>query len=269
MGKDDLGNRMKEYEATLDHVVPPNLPLIVRLDGRAFHAISPLFEQPFDAKFKDGMYAGAKALLNEFSGGRIAYVQSDEATLLFINDSRDNKTRFFNYRVQKICSVFASLFATTFYYNVLDARAKVSFDCRCFVVPKDDVNNMFVWRQKDAIKNAATSILYYVLRNKGMRGKEASMHMQGKTPEAMFKEAENLLCRDIGSVYPLHYLRGACVKMVTKNVPVKEMMEPSIYKIQLEKGHVHPGQTATRRSWETDYDIPLFWERKEYIEDLL
>jgi len=37
--KDDLGNRMKRYEAPTQGVLQPRTPAIIRVDGKAFHSL--------------------------------------------------------------------------------------------------------------------------------------------------------------------------------------------------------------------------------------
>lgn len=269
--KDDLGDRMKAYELALDHVLPPNLPVIARLDGRSFHGFTGRLVKPFDVRFSDAMVDGTISLLSSFAGARGAYVQSDEATLLFINDTRNNEDTFFNYRVQKICSVFASLFATTFYESLssMVPVPTVSFDCRCFVVPRNDVTNNFIWRQKDCIKNAITSTLYYMLRQSGTGRKKCDAIMQGMTSEDKIAFIKQRFSVDFHDACHPRHARGIFVKRQTIENLVENVLPPDVLEKQLKHGNVVPGQTFTRNTWMPDYRVPLFWEDREYIDSLL
>lgn len=45
--KDPLGDRMKEYEGMEDRRLLPRVPILVRLDGRAFHSLTRSSVIPF------------------------------------------------------------------------------------------------------------------------------------------------------------------------------------------------------------------------------
>jgi tRNA(His) 5'-end guanylyltransferase len=273
--KDDLGDRMKRYEAAQDHVLPPNFPVIIRLDGKGFHEFTRgRFDAPFDPVFKEAMYSSAKNLLESFSGALLGYVQSDEMTLLFENNSMDNKSPFYNNRIQKICSVFASTCAITFYNEIKshvdDIIPVFAFDCRCFVVPREEVINNFIWRQKDSNRNSLNSILYWTLKKNGCNSREASDRANGmKKNERLELLKEMGIDIDDRVKYPSHYLRGACIYRVEREMEVESIVGQLMFQNLLIKGVVGEGQTTTRSSWEVDREIPFFWEDREYIERLL
>lgn len=70
MRKNSLGDRMKEYERTSDTKLVRRLPMIVRLDGKAFHSWTKKSGcvRPFDHTFID-MMAGLAQYLCENTGG--------------------------------------------------------------------------------------------------------------------------------------------------------------------------------------------------------
>lgn len=270
---DKLGDRMKRYEGAHDHVLPPNFPVIIRLDGKNFHAFTRgRFDAPFDPRFKDSMHGSTKTLLELFSNAKIGYVQSDEASLLFDDNSRDNNP-FYKNRIQKICSVLASTCAVAFYKEVskyLNDVPVMGFDCRCFVLPRFEVVNYFIWRQKDATRNAVNSILYWVLREKGLGRKQATKEVEGLSTT---ERIEKLKCMGIDTddreKFPVYYLRGSCIKKVEREVEVESLMDSTTYDELVKTGKVKNGQTTTRSSWKIDKKIPLFWKNREYIDRVL
>jgi len=54
-----LGNRMKKYESSFGMILPQRMPIIIRVDGKAFHTYTkPLTKQPgkaFDASLEEVM----------------------------------------------------------------------------------------------------------------------------------------------------------------------------------------------------------------------
>jgi len=154
---DSLGTRMKEYENVNRGYLIRRMPMIIRLDGKAFHTLTKKMDKPYDIKFKSLMVQTAKYLLEEIAGAKLAYVQSDEISLLITDYDKINTDAWFDKGIQKIVSISASM-ATQFFnssYREMISEDKIVvpyglFDSRCFILPKDEVTNYFIWRQQDA-----------------------------------------------------------------------------------------------------------------------
>lgn len=62
MGKPTtIGMRMKEYERVTQAHLSRRVPVIIRVDGKAFHTLCKGLDKPFDAGFIDSMEAAATA----------------------------------------------------------------------------------------------------------------------------------------------------------------------------------------------------------------
>lgn len=62
MHNNSLGDRMKKYEyVTRTHLLP-RTPVVIRIDGRAFHTFTRGFVKPFDEVFGATMQATMKYL---------------------------------------------------------------------------------------------------------------------------------------------------------------------------------------------------------------
>ena len=189
-----------------------------------------------------------------------------------MNDTRENKAGFFNYRVQKICSVFASTFATVFYREMshyFDPLPPPSFDCRCFVMPADDVVTNFIWRQMDAVKNAVTTVLHHLLRDSGMGSSAINSTMDGMNSEEKIAFMKKEFSFDFNDEIDPRDSRGIFVRKEAIERRVEDVLPPSEYEKQLKSGNIKPGQTFTREPWVAKYNIPLFWEDRDYIERLI
>lgn len=179
MVKDDLGNRMKEnYENRSKTYLVRRTPVIIRLDGKAFHTFTKGLRKPFDDILIKTMQETAKYLCKNIQGCKIAYTQSDEITLLLTDYEKLTTDAWFDYNVQKMCSISASMATLAFnmffkknvdreydneygyedgkiYYSKLN---KALFDARAFNIPKEEVCNCFIWRQQDATRNAVEMV---------------------------------------------------------------------------------------------------------------
>lgn len=69
-----LDDRMKNYEKKYE--LPINIPVIIRIDGRAFHTFTRGMQKPFDETFINMMNTIGLELCEEIQNCRLAYLQS-------------------------------------------------------------------------------------------------------------------------------------------------------------------------------------------------
>lgn len=117
MMRDSLGDRMKRYENITRNYLTPRTPVIIRLDGKAFHSFTRGFERPFDMTLIKTMQQTMKYLCENIQGCVLGYTQSDEITLVLIDYKKLNSDSWFDYNIQKMTSISASM--ATFAFNKL------------------------------------------------------------------------------------------------------------------------------------------------------
>lgn len=188
MKKDNLGDRMKGYENVTNSYLIRRMPVIMRFDMCHGHTFTKGFNKPFDNIFIQAMQMTMYNLCKEIQGCVFGYTQSDEITLVLVDYQNLDSSAWFDNRVQKICSVGASM-ASRFFnyeyeklvealipeedrmYSLYSSRYwKADFDCRVFNVPKEDVCNCLIWRQKDAERNSIQSLAQSLYRHKELMG---------------------------------------------------------------------------------------------------
>lgn len=177
---DELGDRMKrQYEDRFRSLLPRRTYVIMRLDGRAFHTYTQRAQKPFDAALKEGLADAALQLCREADGAQFAYLQSDEISLVLTDFATTDTQSWFDGNVQKIVSVGASSFTAYFAEsNFAKANGVPSFDARVFVIPDPvEVENYFIWRQKDWLRNSVQMLARHHFSHKDLFGKSKSdMH---------------------------------------------------------------------------------------------
>lgn len=175
-----LSDRMKDYEVVSDYRLTKKTPVIVRIDGKAFHTYTKGLDKPFDNILSEAMNYVCRKLIETIQGCKFAYTQSDEISLLLTDWDKSTTDCYFNYRVQKMVSVLAS--SVTMYFNqyivskvlcwqkgeselsekLFDKWAAKAgcamFDARAYNLPKEEVCNYFIWRQEDASRNSIQSL---------------------------------------------------------------------------------------------------------------
>lgn len=260
MKKDQFGDRMKEYEKCGELVLPQNLPIIVRLDGNSFSKLTKRlkFKKPFDNNFREAMESAMQSVF-EYSGAKIGYCQSDEITLL-INNPLGQK--FLSNRVSKICSLLASAATNGFnkyFINAQNIFPEASFDCRVFVIPEKEVNNVFLWRQKDAWKNAVYSYAFFELqKQKNISNRKATSRLKGMSLAQKQELIYNELNFNINNLATM-YKRGFCILRKKVNVPVSELSAES-------QKYLKNQEFIQRNKIVFDYEIPIFSKDHDYIE---
>lgn len=194
MVNDDLGKRMKIfYEQIPKTKLMRRTPVVIRIDGKAFHTFTRGFMKPFDDILMRTMQETTKYLCENIQGCVLGYCQSDEISLVLVDYQRFETSAWFDYEVQKMCSIAASMatlaFNRFFTENVqkyicmiisgedgnkenkdnkeeekyIDSLKKAletgaMFDARVFNLPKEEVTNYMYWRQLDASRNSVQMV---------------------------------------------------------------------------------------------------------------
>ena len=267
-----LGDRMKRYEQAFDQALPARLPVILRLDGNSFSRLTSreAFDKPFDDVFAETMDAAAVAVLEYCSGAQVAYSQSDEISILLRNDQSNDTEPFLANRIQKLTSLCAAK-ASVAFNRELSANGtdtEAVFDCRAFVLPPHEVNNYFLWRQRDCFKNCISTFAYWGLRNEYGR-KQAHSKLHGLSTD----ERQELIFQELG-VNPndidTRFKRGVCVFRERYETELRETLDPEKLDRLLEQGHVDsPEEPVIRSRWVVDEEIPRFGKDQTYINSFL
>jgi tRNA(His) 5'-end guanylyltransferase len=206
---DALGDRMKGYEmAEAGRAAMPGLPVVARLDGRAFHTFTRGLQRPFDPQMGAIMQYVTKGLVEEFHPD-VGYTQSDEITLVWRTPT------LFSGRFQKLTSVLAG-YASALFAKGLAAyfcrpeyqrqkRMVPCFDCRVFQVPDlFTVIDVLAWREYDAVKNSVSMAAQSVYSHK-------ALHKKGRADQMDMLHAKGINWND----YPAHFKRGIYFKRYT------------------------------------------------------
>lgn len=200
-----LGNRMKAYEKQFSQRVLTGLPVIIRIDGKAFHSYTKGLERPYDWELCTAMKEVTKILV-DYTSAKIGYTQSDEISLLLYQESYKTQL-FMDGKINKINSILAAKTSLEFRTQVLlsnrlPLQREALFDCRTFEVPtKDEAVAYFIWRQRDAIKNSISMAAQSLYSHNELQGKNSDQ-MQGM----IWEKGINW------NNYPQHFKRGTFIQ---------------------------------------------------------
>lgn len=253
MVADKLGDRMKEnYENRSKTYLMRRSNVILRLDGCHFHTFTKGLKKPYDSLFIEVMQKTTKSLCESIQGCKFGYVESDEISLLLTDYDTLQTDAWFDYSVQKICSVAASMAAMFFnrhlkecalqefddkdYYNTLLKKIELGgyFDARAFNLPEHEVVNYFIWRQNDATRNSIQGLAQANFSQKQLQGLNNSQ-LQDK-----LHEEKGINWND-------------CKTVEKRGSAVIKIMDP----------------ITGRSKWTVDTEMPIISQNKDYIENIL
>lgn len=235
MKHDSFGDRMKSYENSYRLFLPKRLPVVIRIDGCHFHTYTKGLNRPFDEKLADAFWETCKYLASNIQGAKLVYHQSDEISILITNYDKLTTQSWFENNLQKMASVSASL-ATAKFNEVMKKhypeKGLATFDSRVYVLPHDEVTNYFLWREQDATKNSISMLAHHHFSNKELHKLNGSQ----KQDKLMLEKGINWNDLEVWKK------RGVCI--------VKKE---------------HQVNNTTRRKWEVDFNIPIFSQDRDYI----
>ena len=267
--RDDLGTRMKEYyEQVPKFRLMRRTPVAMRLDGKAFHTFTKGFQKPFDEILVKSMQDTMKYLCENIQGCVFGYTQSDGITLILVDYQTLDTCAWFDYEIQKMCSIAASMATMAFnkfFERNVERECQIGllqkygietkpvalceaycrsmekgamFDCRCFNIPKEEVTNLVYWRQLDATRNSIQMV---------GQANFSHQELQGKT----CNDIQDMLMLQKGinwNNFPTYLKRGsACLRLPDPEMPESE-----------------------RLKWTVDLDMPILkGDGRKYIDNLV
>ena len=250
MNFDELDQKMRVYEQSLDQVILPEIFMVARIDGRSFTRLTKeicKFEAPFDERFRDLMINTVKHLMN--CGFRVVYgyTESDEISLLFHGDESA-----FGRKVRKYISILAGEASGAFSCALGSVAA---FDCRMAQLPNLElVQDYFLWRQEDAHRNGLNAHCYWLLRREGISSADATAQLEGRS--VSYKNELLFSCGSNFDKLPSWQKRGV-----------------GVYWVEYDKSGFNPitnqTKTAQRRRLQVDYELPLGEKYAQMIASFL
>ncbi len=249
MSHDNLGDRMKTFENAFRHPLPIRMPVMLRLDGKNFHSYTKNCKKPIDENLVHVMNETGKYLCANIQGAQIGYIQSDELSILINNYQEHDTQPVFKNSIQKMVSITAGMASAYFSMHsglIFNGTPKLAtFDSRAFILPKEEVNNCFLFRQQDATRNSIQMLARSMYSHKECNNKN-----QSQLQELIFQKGINW------NDCPTWQKRGRCIikKQVEGSTVNKKTNETVLF---------------TRSEWMVDENIPIFSQDTNYIEQYL
>lgn len=214
--------------------------------------------------------------------------------MILVDYKKLNSSAWFDYEVQKMCSIAASM-ATMAFNNffkegitkensaftdewsdngdfnpkykdeelnklwITHKRASekgAMFDARCFNIPKEEVTNLIYWRQLDASRNSIQMVGQANFSHKELQNKSCNQIQD------MLMEQKGINWNNL----PIYQKRGSCCIKIKNQID--EVMTNEQQKFGEDK--VTKIVSIEKSRWIIDKEIPIFkGDNREYIDKLI
>lgn len=258
--KDSLGDRIKtQYEDRTRYLLPRRTYTIIRVDGKAFHTFTRGCKRPFDDDLTHWMNQAAIALCRGIQGAKLAFVQSDEISVVSTDFDGEQTQAWFDGNVQKMVSISAATATQAFNQAYMShpgfagMRAEefklAMFDSRVFTIPDPiEVENYLIWRQQDASRNSVQMAA-------------RAVYSHGECEEKNIGQMQDMLmAKGINwNDYPVGHKRGRCIVKEYYSTPIPHVSD---------KGVDMTKSSVMRTRWVVA-EPPIFTQDRGFIRKLL
>lgn len=195
-----LHERMTQYYENVTHgrTLTRRMPVIIRCDMECGKAFTSGLKKPWDDVFSKAMQRTVCEMAEKIQGCVLGYTASDEISLLLLDYQELNTDAWFGYNIDKLVSSASSMATIFFFKNfvreslrfedslseedktgsseylaVLNNKVQCSpiFDARAFNIPKEEVTNYFLDRQRYTEKNSISMLARHYFSHKEIEGK--------------------------------------------------------------------------------------------------
>lgn len=283
MLQDTLGLRMKEYYEDRSRIyLTRKVPVIIRVDGKAFHTFTSGLRKPFDDTFVRAMQETMIALCESIQGCKLGFVQSDEISLLLTDYDTPKTEAWFGYNVQKMTSITASIATLAFnraFANEVDRFARENIHYKNFEQSMVDDGKITQEMLDKFIKDRKYLETLRARIKKGAFFDARAFSIPKEEVCNYFIWRQQDATRNaINSIGFANFPTKSLYKLDTNQVQEKLFQEKGInfndYPVELKRGSCATRQCymkgeAVRSRWEVNKSIPIFTQDRDYIDQFV
>lgn len=244
-----LKDRIASYHEATDYKLLNRVPLIICINGRSFAKNTELLDKPYCHKFAECMMSTTLRLCSEVAGCLFAYQHNDEIVLALRNDQNPDTESWYDNKLQKICSVTASI--ASLHFTACASSIDINligdsvFSSQVFMVPTvmEAINTLILKQQQNFHTSIQFACFYELLKKYDKHQiKEMLTGLSIDEKIDLLQQESNI---DFNS-YPLAFRRGiACYKV------------PRI---------INDG--STKNKWTVNDELPIFTKDQSFLSNI-
>ena len=265
-----LADKMKRFETEVNIKLEVKKPVIIRLDGKAFHTFTKCLDKPFDKDLSEIMQYTAMKLAEEIQNVKFIYSQSDEISILLTDWDNPNTDTWYGNRVQKMTSISASIATARFNQAIMkviskykDIMAEPIVEFRNGKFYRADNIQLEGKELKFAIWNSKQFQAMFDSRVFNLEPEEVSNYFLYRYMDAKRNSIQALA----QSQFSHKQLNGKkvedMIEMVKEKTGIDYKELPSIQKVGFA---VYKDEED---KWKLDLEVPDIYENREYVEKWL
>lgn len=244
-----LKDRIDSYQEASDFKLLNRLPIIICVNGRSFAKNTSLIDKPYCPKFSECMLSTTLKLCSEIEGAIFAYQHNDEIVIVVRNDQNSETSPWYDNKLQKICSITASI-ATSHFNNCVNAidlnlLGDVVFTSQVFAVPNIvEAINAMIFKQQQNFHTSIQFACFYELLKKYDKNNIKEM-LTGLSID----EKIDLLHQECDvdfNEYPTIFKRGAACYKIPKVI----------------KG------VSMKNKWNVNLELPIFTKDQSFLSNI-
>jgi tRNA(His) 5'-end guanylyltransferase len=225
------------------------VPVLIYINGRSFAKGTELLDKPYCSKFAECIMSTMLRLCAEVEGTLFGYQHNDEIIIVARNDQTLETVPWFDNKLQKICSITASI--ATMHFNKCATAIELNligdpvFSSQVFTVPNImEATNTMIYKQQHNFHTSIQFACFYELLKKYDKTTIKEM-LSGLSVD----EKIDLLhqeCNIDFNDYPIHFRRGAACYKIPK---------------VLEDG-------TMKNKWVVNPDLPIFTKDQTFLTNI-
>jgi len=211
-----LKDRIDIYADNNNYRLLSRVPIIIVINGRSFHKVTSLIDKPYCDNFAESMLSTTVKLCMEIEGALFSYQYNDEIIIVARNDQNSDTLPWYDNKLQKICSITASI--ATQHFNLYASNTNLNlmgdslFTSQVFAVPTiAEAINTIIYKQQQNFYTSIQFSCFYELLKKYDKSTIKEMLADLSTDEKidLLKQECNIDFHE----YPQSFRRGsACYK---------------------------------------------------------
>lgn len=264
-----LGDRMKRYESVSNISLIRRTPVVLRLDMSHGHTFTKGFIKPFDEVFMWSMQKTMESLCKDIQGCVFGYTQSDEITLVLTDYQTLETDAWFDYRVEKLCSVASS--KATRYFNKYFRRTVDDIAHVCFMDKNKAFGEIYKTRGETEEKNLMTETQYSIYKKvydtAEFDCRAFNVPIQDVTNCIIWRQndAERNSVQSLAqSLYSHREIQGMSNNQLQNKMLTEREVNWDSLSICKKRGASCVRDTDGK--WRIDWNMPIVKEQRDYVE---
>ena len=252
----DYISRYDLYEEASNFQLLPRIPVVIKVGGRGFKAITRSLDRPFDIKLINVFKNTLLNTIQNIDGAIFGFQYSDSFIFILRNDRSFEDVPWYQNKVQEIVGIVSSMISVNFFKNLIleddisGLEGDAIFYAKIFALPSlNEVVNYLIWNQQLCMGDAIFRAAQAEVTNQYGKS-EAFKILNNKKLDEKLDILQEKCQIEYETYYPATFRHGIAAYKVPKLINTME-------------GNVH------KTKWTTNSNLPNFNKDKNFLTNII